>query len=105
MKKVLISYIQHKKNDEFITPPEAVYPLLKYLPKDKIYWECTDDGNSGITAVLKEKGYKVISTHISKGFDFLKDKPTFKFDIIITNPPFSLKNEFLERAYSLGTVA
>jgi len=94
----LVSYTGRPKNDEFITPPEAVYPILPYLPTDKIYWECTDNGNSGITRVLKENGLRVVST----GFDFLKYTPDFHFDIIITNPPFSLKDAFLERAYELG---
>ena len=98
----MIDYMKKVKNDEWYTPPEAVYPLLKYLPKDKIYWECTDFGKSNITKVLKENGYKVISTHIKDGFDFLKDTPTFDFDVVITNPPYSLKTEFLRRAYELG---
>lgn len=102
MKKAMINYMKNPKNDELYTPPEAIYPLLKYLPKDKIYWECTDFGNSNITKVLKKNGYKVISTHINSGFDFLKDKPNFEFDVIITNPPYSLKTEFLKRAYQLG---
>jgi len=102
VKKAMIEYIKKERYDEFYTPPEAIYPILKYLPKDKIYWECTDYGNSNITKILKENGYKVISTHISKGFNFLIDKPNFEYDIIITNPPYSLKTEFLKRAYELG---
>ena len=61
-----------------------------------------DFGGSMITTCLKNKGCSVISTHINSGFDFLKDKPNFDFDIIITNPPFSLKNEFLKKAYEYG---
>ena len=38
--------------------------------------------------------------HTSKNeVDFLKDKVNFKFDVIITNPPYSLKNEFLQKCY------
>ena len=102
MKKALINYIKQAKHDQFYTPPEAVFPILKYLPKDKIYWECTDCGNSSITKVLKERGFNVVSTHINNGFDFLRDTPNFNFDIIITNPPYSLKTEFIRRAYSFG---
>lgn len=29
----------------------------------------------------------------------MKDKPDFDFDVIITNPPYSLKNEFLKKCY------
>ncbi len=102
MKKTMINYVKNEKYDELYTPVEAIEPLLKYLPKDKIYWECTDFGSSEITNYLKTNGYNVVSTHIGSGFDFLKDKPNFDFDIIVTNPPYSIKNDFLKRAYELG---
>ena len=47
------------------------------------------------------KGYFTIGTDILSGHDFLTWKPE-KFDCIITNPPFSLKQQFLQRAYDLG---
>lgn len=99
MKQALINYIKNEPNDELYTPEVAVYPLLDFIPKGSIIWECTDFGESNITKVLKAHGYKVISTHI-KNFDFLRDKPDFDFDIIITNPPYSLKDEFLYKCYS-----
>ena len=102
MKQALINYVKKGLYDEYKTPPEAVYPLLKYIPKDWVCWEPTDDGTSGITKVLKENGYKVISTHVRTGFNFLTKSPDFHFDVIITNPPYSLKTEFLKRAYMLG---
>lgn len=85
-------------NDEIYTPDYAIYPILKYLNKSWIYWECTDYGDSNITKVLKDNGFKVISTN-KEDFDFLVDNATFEFDCIITNPPYSLKDEFLKRAY------
>ena len=101
-KQALINYIKKPKEDEFYTPKEAILPLLKYIPKYRIIWECTDTGDSKISYLLKEMGHKVISTHIKTGFDFLKDNPNFNFDIIITNPPYSQKTEFLKRAYELN---
>lgn len=98
MKKALINYIMNPKNDELYTPIEAIKPLLKYIPKNRIIWECTDFGESMITKFFKDNGYKVISTHINE-FNFLYDIPEFDFDIIITNPPYSLKNEFLKKCY------
>lgn len=93
-----INYIKSPKNDELYTPKHAITPLLNYLPKNAIIWEPTDFGNSNITKILKENGYNVISTHINN-FDFLNDKPDFNFDIIITNPPYSIKDDFLKKCY------
>ena len=85
-----------EKSDEYYTPHYAIYPLLQYLPKDKVIWACTDTSGS-ISSFLKEKGYKVVSTEDNF---LLYNKP--KGDIIVTNPPYSLKTEFLEHAYELG---
>jgi hypothetical protein len=98
MKKGLINYSKSPINDEFYTPDYAIYPLLKYLPKNVIVWECTDYGKSNITKILKNNGYEVISTK-KADFDFLLNKPSFEFDIIITNPPYSLKDQFISKCY------
>lgn len=95
MKQALL---QHTLNDEFYTPEVAIIPLLKYLPKDITIWECTDFGGSNITKILKKHGYNVVSTH-KENFNFLTDDPTFEFDMIITNPPYSLKDEFIDKCY------
>ena len=98
MKQAMIKYMKTEKNDEIYTPKEAIIPILKYLDKTKIYWECTDFGDSNIKKVLVENGFKVIATN-KEEFDFLKDDPSFKFDVIITNPPYSIKNKFIKRCY------
>ncbi len=100
-KQAMIKYVKSEKNDEIYTPKYAIMPLLKYLPKNLVVWECTDFGDSNITNVLKENGFKVISTH-KDNFDFLRDNADFDFDIIITNPPYSLKDEFLQKCYEYG---
>lgn len=100
MKQRMIDYMKEEKYDELYTPNEAIYPILKYLDKDKIYWECTDFGDSNIRKVLVENGFKVIATR-KEEFDFLKDEPLLKFDVIITNPPYSIKDKFIKRCYEL----
>lgn len=100
-----INYSKNGPNDEMYTPEYAVKPLLTYLPEDKntVIWECTDYGSSNITKVLKEAGYTVKSTHITNSnFDFLKDTPDFEFDMIITNPPYSTKDDFIKKCYEYG---
>lgn len=97
MKKALINYIQKPKFDDIYTPDYAIKPLLKYIPKGITVWECCDFGKSEITRLLKEHGCKVIST--DKEENFFEYKPSENFDMIITNPPYSLKNEFLKKCY------
>lgn len=98
MKKAMIDYKQKPIFDDIYTPEYAIKPLIKYLPKNVIIWECTDYGRSNITKVLRDNGYKVINTSKSE-IDFLKDDVDFYFDIIITNPPYSLKDEFFKKCY------
>lgn len=107
MKKTLINYIKNPKFDNLYTPKYAIEPLLKYLDmyqtryevkRKPIIWECTDYGNSNITKILKEHGYQVIGTDKCE-LDFLNEVPNFDFDVIITNPPYSLKNEFIKKCY------
>lgn len=90
--------------DNLYTPDEAVYPLLKYIPllHGRTVWECTDFGNSNISKVLTKEGYRVIKSDITSGFDFLKDTMNENFNCIITNPPYSLKDQFIESCYSYG---
>ena len=88
-----------KSVDNFQTPIMALKPLLPYLKKDWTIWECAE-GNGNLTKELNRQGYKAIGTDIIKGYDFLSWHPK-SFDCIITNPPFSLKQKFLERAYTL----
>lgn len=91
--------------DDFQTPPEALIPLYPYLKKEWTIWEPAA-GKGYLADDLEKRGFDVIATdkfYDAEGgvaFDFLTDKPV-QFDCIITNPPFSLKQQFLERAYSL----
>ena len=98
MKNALIKYVQNPKFDDIYTPDEAIYPLLKYIPKNITIWECCDnEGDSNITKLLKKYGYNVIST--GKKEDFIHYEQKEDFDMIITNPPYSLKDEFIKKCY------
>ena len=85
--------------DDFQTPPEALYPLLPYLKKDWTIWECAA-GKGNLVREFEKRGYRVVASDILTQKDFLFWRPEH-FDVIVTNPPFSLKQEFLERCYNL----
>ncbi len=85
-------------SDEMQTPEIAIKPLLPYLKKDWIIWECAWGGGS-LARHLKKEGFNVIG---SRDIDFLEHKPTSDFNCIVTNPPYSIKEQFLQRCYELG---
>ena len=89
------------KNDEFYTPLYAIKPIEKYLKKRSTIWCPFDKDESIFVRYLKKRGYKVINTHIENGEDFFKIEVP-KCDYIISNPPYSLKTEVLERLFSIN---
>lgn len=89
------------ESDNCFTPFYAVEPLLKYLPKDKIIWLPFDEEWSAFYQLLKANGYKVVRSSLTEGQDFFKYEPK-EWDLIVSNPPFSLKDEVLARCYSFG---
>lgn len=91
------------KNDECYTRPYAIYPLLKYLKqfKKQIIWCPFDTQDSNFVKILRENGYNVVSSHISEGKDFFKYEPE-KFDLIVSNPPFSNKREIFNRVINFN---
>lgn len=96
--KVLYS---HGKNDECLTLPYAVKPIIKYIPKGSIVWCPFDKDDSQFVTQLKEAGFTVINTHIEYGQDFYTYEPK-NWDIIVSNPPFTNKRKIFERALSFG---
>lgn len=91
-----------KTGDEQLTPRYAVEPILKYLDKHKTVWCPFDKEDSEYVKVLKENGFNVINTHIDFEQDFLNYEPTELYDIIISNPPFSIKDKVLKRLNELN---
>ena len=88
--------------DKCWTPWHGVAPLLPYLPPASRIWEpCA--GAGWLASWLEESGHTVIKTDFDTGHDALAWHPDLDtFDLIITNPPWSLKYKFIERLYSLG---
>ena len=86
--------------DEWFTPIRAVEPILKHIPANKIVWCPFDTEESNFVKLLQEKGYTVEFSHIkNKDKDFFNYEP-FEWDIIVSNPPYSIRNEILKRAFA-----
>ena len=94
----------NKESDEVYTPSYAVIPILKYLP-NKIgltIWCPFDYNDSEYVKILRKQGYHVINSHIDYNQNFFFFEPEEKYDIIISNPPFSVKDDILKRLYELN---
>ena len=99
-----IGYLQSdssKNGDEQYTPSYAVRPLLEFIPSNKIIWCPFDKEWSAFVDVLENNGNKVIYSHIDYGQNFFDYEPQ-KWDILVSNPPFSKKDAVLRRAYELN---
>lgn len=96
-----------RKSDYYPTPQDCTIALVNYLniPKGTTIWEPAC-GEGYMSSALEQCGYNVISTDIEDygcGYeveDFL-ESPGRECDWIITNPPFSLSAQFVEKAISL----
>ena len=84
-------------NDECYTPDYAVVPILKYIPKGATVW-CPFDTDASEFVRLISKQNKVIKSHLDGGQDFLQWQPKEHWDMIVSNPPFSNKRKFFDRA-------
>lgn len=92
-----------KASDLVFTPEYAIKPLLKYLiNKDITIWCPFDEIDSKYVKVFKENGYKVIYSHIDENKNFFYYEPEKDYDIIISNPPFSVKDDVIKRLYELN---
>ena len=86
-------------NDECYTPAYGVTPILKYIPKGATVWCPFDTPESEFVKQISQQN-QVICSHISTGQDFLTFTPKFNWDVIVSNPPFTNKRKFFERALS-----
>ena len=91
-----------RKNDYQTAEPELILAeLCRSIPKEWTIWEpCAGAGR--MAAGLRAMGYRVLSTDISEGCDFMKYEPKEAYDAIVTNPPFNLSLECMLRADELG---
>jgi len=86
-------------NDECYTPKYWVIPIVKYIPKWSIVWCPFDTEESEFVKVLRSEWFEVVSSHILGCGDFYTYEPE-KWDLIVSNPPFTGKRQIFERALS-----
>lgn len=91
-----------KASDEVYTPAYAVKPILEYLSPGMTIWCPFDTKESEYVRLLQEAGHNVIASHIDEGKNFFFYEPKEDYDCIISNPPFSIKDEILARLYELN---
>ena len=96
-----------KASDEVYTPAYAVKPLLKYLngftnKSNYTIWCPFDTEDSEYVKIFRQEGYNVIATHIDNNQNFFYYEPEEHYDFIISNPPFSIKDDIIKRLYELN---
>jgi len=86
--------------DECYTPFSAVRPIIPYI-KEYVVFEPTSSKSKNIVRALEHFNIRVID--VDEGYDFLNDTEKFKnADIIVTNPPYSKKDDFIEKCYRIN---
>lgn len=88
----------NNRSDIFQTPNTALEPILQFIPKEYSIWEPAS-ANGNIVKFFSGNGYNIIGTDISNGNDFFTTQ--IESDCIITNPPYSIKDKWIERCYEL----
>ncbi len=88
------------KGNDVYTPEYAIKPLLPYLKKEQMIWDCAF-GSGRLAKHFNKFGFNVVGF---QNYDFLKihSEDIAEFDIIITNPPYQFKDQFLKRAFEIG---
>lgn len=96
---------ESKGFDRCNTPPYALDPLLPYLVQFRVVWEPAA-GTGNIMHTIAPPIECVIATDIHG--DYARPPRNFfawcpdRFDAIVTNPPYSIKFDWLARCYDLG---
>lgn len=85
---------------DLYTPSYATELIIPYIYGT--IWECAA-GEGHMTAVMESHGLDVIESDIAFGKDFLSSGlPSDNINFIVTNPPYKLKDKFLEHCYELN---
>jgi hypothetical protein len=86
--------------DSCETPRYALDPLVQYISRSKAIWEPAA-GSGRMVRHLESFGYRVLGSTIDNGANFF-DVTCDGCDMIVTNPPYGIKFQWIERCYDLG---
>jgi hypothetical protein len=101
--------MEHKiqTRDVFQTPKYATKLLIPFIPKHILsFWECASGEGKISNVLMQEKNCLIINSDLKykEDYNFLTMNFPEKLDksksCIITNPPYSLKYKFVEKAIS-----
>ncbi len=102
-----VDHVNREVDDFYPTHPGATRALLTVERFDGPIWECAA-GEGDMSRELEAAGYQVVSTDlVDRGYcddrvDFLMEWQA-RAPNIVTNPPFKLAAQFVDRALSLTT--
>ena len=91
--------------DECYTTHNEALKMVEYITvnnivsKNDVIWLPFDNEFSNIYKTLKQHDYNIVMTNLENGQDFYIYQPE-KWDIIITNPPFSGRTNLMNRLIS-----
>jgi hypothetical protein len=96
--------LEERRGDCYDTPAVAVHALLRVEQLPRMIWEPAC-GTGNIVKILRAAGHEVLATDLSdRGCPGSLDRIDFLLpcqlgsDAIVTNPPFALAEQFVERA-------
>jgi len=91
-------------NDIWQSPDGVLDPVYKYIEPFKFIWEPCSLPDGAISKYLKKKKHNVKTSDILEGeeYDYNTYFPRGKVELIVSNPPFSKKVEFLQRLFEIG---
>lgn len=94
--------------DFYVTPKSLLWTVKEYIentfPKDESILEpCS--GNGAISTELQKWGYHVVTNDLHfGGVDYLQNNTFDENKYVLTNPPFSLWDSFVEKAKAHSNV-